>query len=82
MILTTSLVTALYLYHYFTVHKVTDPSLYLLYRTLWPVVAPGILFHIPVEDSSIEASQQAIGNGICRWGCSNIFILFYIASPG
>ena len=60
LILTTSLVTALYLYHYFTVHKVTDPSLYLLYRTLWPVVAPGILFHIPVEDSSIEASQQLL----------------------
>ena len=28
-------------------------------RTLWSVIAPGILFHIPVEESSIEASRKA-----------------------
>ena len=37
----------------------TDPSLYLLYRNLWSVIAPGILFHIPVEESSLEASRKA-----------------------
>jgi len=37
----------------------TDPSLYLLYRSLWSVIAPGILFHIPVEETSLEASRKA-----------------------
>jgi len=37
----------------------TDPSLYILYRNLWSVIAPGILFHLPVEDSSLEASRKA-----------------------
>ena len=37
----------------------TDPSLYLLYSALWPVIGPGILFHIPVEESSLEASRKA-----------------------
>ena len=37
----------------------TDPSLYVLYRNLWSVIAPGILFHLPVEDSSFEASRKA-----------------------
>jgi len=38
----------------------TDPALYILYRTLWSVIAPGILFHVPVEGSNLEASQKAI----------------------
>ena len=29
-------------------------------RTLWSVIAPGILFHVPVEGSNLEASQKAI----------------------
>ena len=37
----------------------TDSYLYILYSTLWSVIAPGILFHIPVEDSSFEASRKA-----------------------
>jgi len=37
----------------------TDPSLYLLYRSLWSVIAPGILFHIPVDESTLEASRKA-----------------------
>jgi len=37
----------------------TDPSLYLLYRNLWSVIAPGILFHIPVEETTLEASRKA-----------------------
>ena len=28
-------------------------------RSLWSVIAPGILFHIPVESSSLEASRKA-----------------------
>jgi hypothetical protein len=59
-----------------TTSLVTDPSLYLLYRwpddtlmtstlsilcrSLWSVIAPGILFHVPVEESSIEMSRKAI----------------------
>ena len=58
-----------------TTSLVTDPSLYLLYRwpepiaditlsaisrSLWSVIAPGILFHVPVEESSIEMSQKAV----------------------
>jgi len=37
----------------------TDPSLYVLYRNLWSVIAPGILFHVPVDESSFEMSQKA-----------------------
>merc|ERR1712110_107512 len=37
----------------------TDPSLYILYRSLWSVIAPGILFHVPVEGSSLEMSRKA-----------------------
>ena len=28
-------------------------------RSLWSVIAPGILFHIPVEGSNLEASRKA-----------------------
>lgn len=51
----------------------TDPSLYLLYRNLWSVVAPGILFHIPVEETSLEASRKATElAGFYLGGTSNI----------
>ena len=42
-----------------TTSLTTDPSLYILYRTLWSVIAPGILFHVPVDESSFETSQKA-----------------------
>ena len=42
-----------------TTPLVTDPSFYTLYRYLWSVIAPGILFHIPVTSSSFEASRKA-----------------------
>ena len=31
----------------------------ILYRSLWSVIAPGILFHVPVEESSFELSGKA-----------------------
>ena len=37
----------------------TTPSLYLLYRSLWSVIAPGILFHLPVTDTNLESSKKA-----------------------
>ena len=37
----------------------TTPSLYILYRNLWSVIAPGILFHLPVTDSNFDASKKA-----------------------
>jgi len=42
-----------------TTPLITDPSLYFLYRSLWSVIAPGILFHVPVEESSFELSGKA-----------------------
>jgi len=42
-----------------TTPLVTDSSFYYLYRYLWSVIAPGILFHVPVEESSFELSGKA-----------------------
>lgn len=42
-----------------TTPLVTDSSFYTLYRYLWSVIAPGILFHVPVEESSFELSGKA-----------------------
>jgi len=37
----------------------TTPSLYFLYRHLWGVIAPGILFHLPVGDSNFDSTHKA-----------------------
>ena len=38
-------------------------------RSLWSVIAPGILFHVPVDESSFEMSQKAIPNNFSQTYC-------------
>ena len=39
---------------------VTDPILYAVYRSFWSLMAPGILFHRPIDETSSEDSAKAV----------------------
>ena len=40
-------------------HSIFELILTNIFRYLWSVIAPGILFHVPVEESSFELSGKA-----------------------
>ena len=56
-------------------------------RSLWSVIAPGILFHVPVDESSFEMSQKAIPNHFSQTHCLYVvtrpisWLIFTLAEP-
>ena len=37
----------------------TNPIMYWVYRTFWPLMAPGILFHTPIDQTTNELKEKA-----------------------
>ena len=37
----------------------TNPIMYWVYRTFWPLMAPGILFHTPIDQTTSELKEKA-----------------------
>jgi len=38
----------------------TNPIMYWVYRTFWPLMAPGILFHTPIDQTTQELKDKAV----------------------